>query len=111
MTDLVAVGFALFCLCLFAWAMIRWRRAKKEKEKLEFAIAQPVKFHYVAFGPVQKLYAEITVPDGTPRELVDSALAGKLARLLPEFWTVEKTVDYDVLYKATIYVQKPTKEG
>lgn len=60
--------------------------------------------------PIERVSASITVPTGTEPKLITYALAEKISRALPEFWVIRKTVDYDVTYRADIWLCRPPEE-
>lgn len=65
----------------------------------------------VTQSQIEQVSASITVPSGTEPKYISYALVEKLSRVLPEFWLIRKTVDYDVTYRADLWLCRPPKEG
>lgn len=57
--------------------------------------------------PIERVSASITVPHMMEAKDLFFALAEKLSRVLPDFWLVRKTVDYDITYTAEIWICRP----
>ncbi len=84
-------------------------RMKKERKASQFAISAFRENHEVRLpvsSPPVKIQAVMCLPSGTPEKIVEEQLAHKLASCLPSFWRLEKRYDYDVEYRASVYVCK-----
>lgn len=104
------------CVILF----LRLKEAKKAAQEAKKAAQEAEKasqfclsafrrdhsFTLTATSMPTKIEAMITLPSGTPEKVVEEMLTHKLAACLPSFWSLEKRYDYDVEYRASVYVYK-----
>ena len=97
------------CVILF----LRLKEAKKAAQEAEkasqfclSAFQRDHSFSLTATSMPTKIEAMITLPSGTPEKVVEEMLTHKLAACLPSFWRLEKRYDYDVEYRASVYVCK-----
>lgn len=108
MTGYIVLS-ALLLIALSA-CVILFLRLKEANEAAQFCLSAFQRNHSVtlhATAMPTKIEAMIILPSGTPEKIVEEQLAHKLAACLPEFWRLEKRFDYDVEYRASVYVCKP----